>query len=67
MRPVVLIVASDDAHRYQLSVHLQQEGFRTSGVSPGDDVLASIDRLQPDLVLVSLFFDDASDPGVRRP
>ena len=27
MRPIVLIVASDDWHRYQLSLHLQQEGF----------------------------------------
>ena len=60
LRPVVLIVASDDLHWYQLSVRLHQEGFRTSGVGAGDDALASIDRLRPDLVLVSLFFDHAS-------
>jgi DNA-binding response OmpR family regulator len=57
LRPLVLVVTSDDQHQYQLTVHLQREGFRTHGLIGDDDVMASIDRLRPDLVLVSQFHD----------
>ena len=60
MRPIVLIVASDDWHRYRLSVHLQQEGFRTSGVAPATMSWHRSTGYGRTWSLISLFVDDAS-------
>jgi DNA-binding response OmpR family regulator len=56
-RPVVLLVTPDEFDLYPLSTYLAQEGFLPQRAAP-DDVIAALDVVRPDLILLSQLVDD---------
>jgi DNA-binding NarL/FixJ family response regulator len=59
MRPTVLIVDDHDGFRESASALLEAEGFTVRGaVSTGGEVVAAVERLHPDVVLLDIELPD---------
>ncbi|HEY3164421.1 MAG TPA: HD domain-containing phosphohydrolase [Candidatus Limnocylindrales bacterium] len=50
----VLVVEDDEANRSLLEKLLARDGYRTTSVADGEEALAAIERLSPDLVLLDV-------------
>jgi two-component system response regulator MprA len=62
-----VVIAEDDAElRSTLVRGLAEEGFSTSGVSTGADLLAQVERTSPDLLVVDIGLPDSDGRDVCK-
>jgi two-component system response regulator AtoC len=62
----ILIADDDDAIRQLLSTVLQEEGYATFECKKGSEVLRTVPRLEPDLMLLDLKMPDADGIEIMR-
>jgi CheY-like chemotaxis protein len=52
--PRILVVDDENIFRETLSVMLEQSGYRVSTAKDGEEALAMLDRITPDLILLDV-------------